>query len=258
MSTEAEVDAVIADSSLNLLTHVSNMEARARSGVKMAGMQSAERRYGGVQGDERRARRRARLIETGLDLLSADQGEANLTVRSVCAGSGLAARYFYESFADREALALAVYDHVVQDIAATTAAAVAVGPRDARARTRAGLANIVRTIVDDPRRGRLLFSTAFLSPSLARRRLEAAELFPRLLGGHTRAFFGIPGGLRLDLAAQFAVGGLAQTLTAWLHGHLEIDPERLVDHCTDLFLALMAQAVRDEPVRDGAQPDGEG
>src|SRR5882672_2532007 len=210
------------------------MEPRGRSAVKMAAMGSApeqaRRRYGGVQGDERRARRRARLIETGLDLLSEEQGEANLTVRSVCARSGLAARYFYESFPDREALALAVYDHVVAEIASTTAAAVAIGPVDARARTRAGLDNIVRLIVDDPRRGRLLFSTAFLSPSLARRRLEAAELFPRLLGGHTRAFYGIPGSAVLDLAAQFAVGGLAQALTAWLNG-LEIDQERLVDHC---------------------------
>jgi AcrR family transcriptional regulator len=212
----------------------------------MTAMQPAQRRYGGVHGDERRARRRARLMEAGLDLLSEDQGEANLTVRSVCARSGLAARYFYESFPDREALALAVYDHVVEEIATTTAAAVAVGPRDARARTRAGLDNIVRLIVDDPRRGRLLFSTAFLSPSLARRRLEAAELFPRLLGGHTRAFFGVPGSAVLDLAAQFAVGGLAQALTAWLHGHLEIDQERLVDHCTDMFLALMSLALRED------------
>lgn len=207
------------------------------------GPESGQRRYGGVEGDERRARRRARLLQAGLDLFSEDQGEANLTVRSVCARSGLAARYFYESFADREALALAVYDHVVEEIASTTAAAVALGPNDARARTRAGLANIVRLIVEDPRRGRLLFAAAFLSPSLARRRLEVAELFSRLLGGHTRAFFGIEGGPALDLAAQFAVGGLAQTLTAWLHGHLELDQDRLVEHCTDMFLALMARAL---------------
>jgi AcrR family transcriptional regulator len=210
------------------------------------GAEPGLRRYGGMHGDERRARRRARLLETGLDLLTQDHGESNLTVRSVCARSGLAARYFYESFPDREALALAVYDHVVGEIARTTAAAVAVGPKDARARTRAGLANIVRLVVEDPRRGRLLFATAFLSPSLARRRLESAKLFSRLLGGHTRAFFGIEGSPSLDLAAQFAVGGLAQTLTAWLNGHLEIDQERLVEHCTDMFLALMSHALRHE------------
>jgi hypothetical protein len=135
---------------------------------------------------------------------------------------------------------------VVEEIASATAAAVAVGPKDARARTRAGLANIVRLVVEDPRRGRLLFATAFLSPSLARRRLESAELFSRLLGGHTRAIFGIEASSSLDLAAQFAVGGVAQTLTAWLNGHLEIDQERLVEHCTDMFLALMSHAPRHE------------
>ncbi|GAA5166762.1 TetR/AcrR family transcriptional regulator [Pseudonocardia eucalypti] len=214
-------------------------------------MSGQTRAYGGVDGDERRARRRERLIEAGLDLLSSEQGEAALTVRSVCARSGLAARYFYESFGDRTELALAVYDHVVGEIATTTAAAVAAGPRDARARTRAGLANIVRVIVDDPRRGRLLFSTAFLSAPLARRRLESGQLFCGLLAGHTKAFFGVVGDGRLDLATQFAVGGLAQALTAWLHGHLELDPEPLVDHCTDLFVALMSQALvsREPPER---------
>ncbi|HEX4360513.1 MAG TPA: TetR/AcrR family transcriptional regulator [Pseudonocardia sp.] len=210
------------------------------------------RRYGGVQGDERRARRRARLIEAGLDLLSEDQGEANLTVRSVCARAGLAARYFYESFADREALAVAVYDEVVEELARTTSAAVAVGPNDARARIGAGLDHIVDWIVEDPRRGRLLFASAFLSPALAHRRLEAAELFPRLLGGHTRAFYGIEGSPALDLTAQFAVGGLAQTLVAWLQGELEIDRDQLVEHCTDLFVSLMTYAVR---ASDSAGPE---
>jgi AcrR family transcriptional regulator len=207
--------------------------------------EASTRAYGGVQGDERRARRRARLIEAGLDLLASEQGEAGLTVRSVCARSGLAARYFYESFTDRGELALAVYDQVVEEIATTTAAAVAASPRDARARTRAGLDNIVRVIVEDPRRGRLLFSTAFLSASLATRRLEAAQLFCGLLAGHTQDLLGIPGGGRLDLATQFLVGGLAQTLTAWLHGHLEIDSDRLVEHCTDMFVVLMSRALRD-------------
>jgi AcrR family transcriptional regulator len=214
------------------------------------------RSYGGVQGDERRARRRTRLIEAGLDLLSQDQGEANLTVRSVCARSGLAARYFYESFADREALAVAVYDEVVEELARTTSAVVAVGPNDARARTRAGLDHIVRWIVEDPRRGRLLFASAFLSPALARRRLEAAELFPRLLGGHTRAFYGIERSATLDLTAQFAVGGLAQTLVAWLQGHLTIDREQLVEHCTDLFVSLMTYAVRVPGPAEPGPPDG--
>lgn len=208
-------------------------------------MTGLARAYGGVRGDERRARRRARLIEAGLDLLASEQGEAGLTVRSVCARSGLAARYFYESFADRGELALAVYDQVVEEIATTTAAAVAASPRDARARTHAGLDNIVRVIDEDPRRGRLLFSTAFLSARLARRRLESAQLFCALLAGHTRDFLGIPGDGRLDLATQFLVGGLAQTLTAWLHGHLEIDSDEMVEQCTDIFVALMSRAVRD-------------
>jgi AcrR family transcriptional regulator len=105
------------------------MQRWAIRAVKMVGMDAMPlRTYGGVAGGERQAGRRAQLIEAGLRLLGAAGGPRDLTVRGVCREAGLAARYFYENFADRDALALAVYDDVVQDIAATTLDAVQSAP----------------------------------------------------------------------------------------------------------------------------------
>ena len=99
------------------------------------------------------AERRRRLLDAGLDLLGAATATAaELTVRAICRQAGLAARYFYESFTDKDEFVAAVFDSVIADIAATTQAAVAAAPPAEQAR--AGMANIVRTIAADTRIGR--------------------------------------------------------------------------------------------------------
>ena len=70
-----------------------------------------------------------------------------VTVRGVCRRAGLAARYFYESFTDKDEFVSCVFDWVIAELAATTQAAVAAVPTAEQ--TRAGMANIVRTITDD-------------------------------------------------------------------------------------------------------------
>jgi AcrR family transcriptional regulator len=197
--------------------------------------------YGGVAGEDRQAERRAQFIEAGLELLGAQEGEPNLTVRGVCKEAGLAARYFYESFADRDALAAAVFDHVVDDIAATTLEAVAAEP-DPASKVRAGLVTIVGRIAEDHRRGRLLFSPMLSTTVLAHRRVESTRLFARLLGLQAQEVYGVSGGSRLELLADFLVGGLSQTLTSWLNGALEVTEEEIVQRCTEIFLTAGRRA----------------
>lgn len=206
----------------------------------MGGMEpSSLRVYGGVDGDHRKAERRVRFLEAGLDLIGAPDADATLSVRGVCKRAGLAARYFYESFADREELTAAVYDQVIDDLATGALAAVAAAPHDAAAKVRAGLGTVIGVVGDDPRRGRLLFSTR-AGAVLAERRQRSTLLFVGLLGGQAKDFYGLGDSADLDVLSQFAVGGLAQTLTAWLDGALRIDRDDLVEHCTRIFLAIGA------------------
>ncbi|WP_317494082.1 TetR/AcrR family transcriptional regulator [Haloechinothrix sp. LS1_15] len=201
----------------------------------MAG--TSPRVYGGVAGHDRQAGRRAQLIEAGLELLGTADGEPGLTVRGVCRQAGLTARYFYENFDGREELAAAVFEHVVSGFADETLRAVESAPPDTRSKLRAGLGTIVRTIADDPRRGRLLFSPALSTVGMAQRRVASTRMFARLLVGQAQRHYGIHDSAGLDLVAEFLVGGLAQTLTSWLDGSLAVDQDGLVDHCVELFLA---------------------
>jgi AcrR family transcriptional regulator len=205
-------------------------------GVKMVAMAEASsaRPYRGVEAAERLAVRRRQLLTAGLDLLGAEQQEISaLTVRGICGRSGLAARYFYESFSDKDEFISAVFDWVVAELAATTQAAVATVP--AQERTRAGMANIVRTIAGDARIGRLLFNTQLGDPVIVRKRAESSALFAMLSGQYAVDTLRAPANDRVKAAAHFVVGGVGQTISAWLAGDVRLEPDELVDHLGSLL-----------------------
>jgi AcrR family transcriptional regulator len=196
---------------------------------------TSARPYRGVEAGDRLATRRARLLGAGLDLLGADD-PAELTVRGICRRAGVAARYFYESFADKDEFVAAVFDWVIADLAATTQAAVAAAPPQQQ--TRAGMANVVRTIGGDPRVGRLLFSAHLANAVLVRKRVESSALFAMLSGRHVENALRVPENDRIKAAAHFVVGGVGQTIGAWLAGEVRLDPDELVDHLTSLLDGL--------------------
>ena len=200
----------------------------------MVSMSESARPYRGVEAAERLATRRNRLLAAGLDLLGAErQNISAVTVRGVCRSASLAARYFYESFADKDEFVARVFDWVVAELAATTQAAVAAVPADEQ--TRAGMANIVRTITEDPRVGRLLFSTQLADPVIVRKRAESSALFAMLSGQHVGQVLQVPANERIKAAAHFVVGGVGQTISAWLAGDVQLEPDQLVDQLAALL-----------------------
>ncbi len=204
----------------------------------MAGAQTTSARpYGGIDAADRQAARRAKLLEAGLDLLGADRPDAaELTVRGICRTAGVTARYFYESFSDKDEFVAAVFDWVIADLATTTQSAVAAAPPEEQ--TRAGMANIVRTIGGDPRVGRLLFSAHLANAVLIRKRLESNALFAMLSGQHVENALRVPANDRIKAAAHFVVGGVGQTIGAWLAGEVLLDADQLVDQLASLLDAL--------------------
>lgn len=202
----------------------------------MVGMSetSSTRPYRGVEAAERLATRRNRLLAAGLDLLGDQRPDISaVTVRGVCRRAGLAARYFYESFTDKDEFVSCVFDWVVAELATTTQAAVATVPADEQ--TRAGIANIVRTITDDARVGRLLFSMQLADPVVVRKRAESSALFAMLSGQHVGNALQVPANDRIKAAAHFVVGGVGQTISAWLAGDVRLEPGELVDHLAALL-----------------------
>ncbi|MEO3758912.1 TetR/AcrR family transcriptional regulator [Mycobacterium sp. B14F4] len=185
------------------------------------------RPYRGVDAAERLAQRTRRLLDAGLDLLGGgNRDPAELTVRAICARAGLGVRYFYESFTDKDDFVGRVYDWVIAHIAATTQAAVAAATPGEQAN--AAMANIVRTVASDARVGRLLFSVELSNTVIVRKRAESTALFAALLLAHAGSL-GAEDTAVTKASAHFAVGGVGQTISAWLSGDLDLDEEGLAD-----------------------------
>lgn len=197
------------------------------------------RPYRGVQARDRVAERRRRLLDAGLRLLGGSDSPPDLTVRAVCAEAGITARYFYESFTDKDALVAAVFDQVVADIAATTQAAVAAAPPEEQ--NRAGIANLVTAVAADTRVGRVLFNPRLTNAVLARKRSEAGGLFAILSGEHATSAYALPDDDWTKAAAHFIVGGVTQTISAWVSGEVALSQSQLVGHLTRLLDGLTAR-----------------
>lgn len=69
------------------------------------------KRYRGSSAEERRAERRDKLICAAVEVYG-ERGYRDATVKAVCEAAGLTERYFYEGFANSEALLAAAFDEV--------------------------------------------------------------------------------------------------------------------------------------------------
>lgn len=190
------------------------------------------RTWAGTTLADRQAARRERLLDVGLDLLGTG-GSAAVTVRSVCRQAGLTDRYFYESFADREALLLAVFDRVAQEAGTALVAAVAAAPDDLTRRARAAVDAFLQVIVDDPRRGRILLLEPLTDPTLGMRGVALSPMFTELV----RAELGRRGSAAgAQLTATALIGALANLFVRWLDGSLDVSRRRLRDYCVRLLV----------------------
>lgn len=209
----------------------------------MGTVRSRPRTYGGQTTDERRADRRGRLVEAALEIWG-DQGWAAVTMRGVCARAGLIDRYFYESFADRDALLAAVWDQLRDETVALLTAAIddRKGPIE---QLSAAIAGLVQGLVDDPHRARIGFGEHTGSPVLEQRRRDALQLFTDLIVEAGRPYFRPDvDETALRMSTLLGLGGFVELISAWHAGVVPATPQQIIDHTTEVAAALAAQFLR--------------
>ncbi|MDL9937555.1 TetR/AcrR family transcriptional regulator [Gordonia sp. ABSL1-1] len=192
---------------------------------------TSNRPYNGLDTDARIAQRRQRLLDTGLDILGNPLGDDELTLRTICGRAQLAQRYFYESFADKDVFAAAVYDWALTDLIdhiqrALSGASASDGPR-------IGIGALVGRVAADPRVGQLLFSPHQVNSVVVAKRFESTSTFVNLFSAVTSPTVGGDG--KPPLAAHFVVGGVAQSIAAWLNGEVSVTTDELVDELVTML-----------------------
>jgi AcrR family transcriptional regulator len=189
--------------------------------------------WAGTTLSDRRAQRHEKLLDVGLELLGT-QGAAAVTVRSVCRIARLTDRYFYESFADRDELVLAVFDRVAAEAGSALVGAVAARPGDFEATARAAIEAFLGVLTDDPRKGRVLLLEPLTDPTLGMRGIAMSPMFVELV----RTQLGpdaSPAGA--ELTATALIGALANLFIRWLDGTLDIDRAQLSEYCVRLLVS---------------------
>jgi AcrR family transcriptional regulator len=189
------------------------------------------RRYGGKSAEQRRAERRQSLVAAALEIWQ-ENGWAAVTMRGVCARAGLTDRYFYESFADRDALLATLWDQMRDETLAMMLAAIAPHAKDdPLVQLGAALHAVVHHIGDEPQRAQIVFGDHAGSAVLEQRRRETIQLAVTLMIDLARPY------LRDDVdevgfrvAVLTGIGGFVETMLAWRSGLIEADTDQLVEH----------------------------
>jgi AcrR family transcriptional regulator len=205
----------------------------------MQQMTSATRTYGGVTADDRRATRRAALIEAALDLF-AEGGAHAVSKRAVCTRARLNDRYFYESFTDTNALLEAIVREQTQlGLEAVSTAAVEATNPHSQIRITARVA--LEFLTADPRRGALLLGSRG-SEVLQRARTDSARAIAEAMSAIARDELGRTDASPLDsaVAAYALVSGAMEVIEAWLRGDFDTTREHLADLVAGLLAATPA------------------
>jgi AcrR family transcriptional regulator len=205
---------------------------RARTGV-----------YGGVSAEQRRADRRRRLMDAALEIIGTE-GWSQTTTRGVCERARVGPRFFYESFDDLDALAVAVLDEIIEEALAKVFAAIAAAPDDLPSKTRAAVETFIGEVTDDPRRARFLFAEAHGSEALVNRRFEGIRNIAAVVVTLAHGLLELPpGSERFTRATALMItGGIAEMVLVWNEGDLDITKDELIDLSVELMLTAADSA----------------
>lgn len=176
--------------------------------------------------DERRQRRHDALLTVGVELLGAADGPS-VSVRAACRRAGLTERYFYESFADRDAYVRAVYAHVGERARSTIADATASGSADL---PEAAVRAFVELVLDHPSVGRVLLLAPLSEPAIGGSGAALVPSFVELVQAHLSSH----NYADRHLVAVGVVGALTALFVGYLDGTITTPREKFLTHCARL------------------------
>src|SRR5690606_10130092 len=219
-----------------------------RSSAGRSGSPASGRSYGGVPAEVRVAQRRDRFLGAGLELFGT-RGYQSTSVRAVCREAGLSERYFYEAFANTEALLIGVYQHCTERMHDDILVAMATGGRPAGDSSAEPLDHVVRTTleafyasVSDPRVLRVCWLEVLgVSTLVDSTYISGIDRFAHLVATVMAETFGLSPDERLRLIATGLVGSVIMTAIRWYLDGQKEPVTTLVAANSVLFLGAARQ-----------------
>jgi AcrR family transcriptional regulator len=161
----------------------------------------------------------------------------------VCHQAGLSSRFFYESFDSLDALAVEVVEEIALETIASLGGALA-SDGELPERIRSGIAALVGTLTDDPRKARVAFVEALGSEPVMKRRLEVMRDVAALLVSEFRRIdTSVDDDAFVQLAAFGLVGLVVELMIAWTSGQITRERDALIVDIADLVIANIDGAI---------------
>lgn len=195
---------------------------------------SPARRYRGAEADERRAQRRSQLIAAAVQVYG-ERGYQNATVKAVCEAAGLTERYFYESFANSEALLLASYETVTHKLLQTLARAGDEAGGNGEQRVMAMLRAYFGALQCEPRSARVFLVEIRGVSKLVD---EALAISLCDFGGLLAQTLLPPGAVPDPMLAAGVAGGIVHVALYWIRNGYAPDVETVARTALQLALVL--------------------
>jgi AcrR family transcriptional regulator len=186
---------------------------------------AARRDYGGRTASQRRAERRQRLMTAALELFGTE-GYPATSIERLCARANVSTRNFYEEFASREALLLALHDQITQKAFDAVIAAVGeVLDEPTSVRLDRAIDAYIGTTSSDPRWTRIAYvEVVGVSAAVERHRLAWRAKLAQLI--EAEATLAVQRGEAAErdygLTATAFIGAVNELVYHWsIHGRQE-------------------------------------
>lgn len=204
----------------------------------------ARRGYGGRSAAELAEERRQRLLAAALELFGT-QGYQATPVDRICAEAKVTTRHFYESFADREALLIAIFEQVMNDTKAKVLATLMSPTLQAEDRLPAAIEAFLDAQLGDPRRARLTTREMLgVSPRAEASRNSVINGFAELIEIYTGVL--VQNGdfppRNYRVLAYGIVGAMHELQIAWLSNPGALSRQSLSEELMFLIKTLVAGA----------------
>jgi AcrR family transcriptional regulator len=211
------------------------------SRTALAPVDNESRRYGGLSATERRAGRRARLLDAGLEFYGT-LGFRHTTIPQLCSSAGVTARHFYEEFGTQEGLLRAVFDAISASVLEAIRFELYVTGRNWSEIVRGACTAYFREVTEDRRRARIFaLEIVGVSPELDLHRKRVRDAFAILATESSARLVSQDGATGLDVRLlSIAVAGAAEALTIeWVLGRPRPLVETLIEQLTMIWLRTM-------------------
>ncbi|HUQ59413.1 TetR/AcrR family transcriptional regulator [Lentzea sp.] len=202
------------------------------------------RAYAGISPEQRRAGRRARLLEAGLALFTST-GFAATRISELCTSAGVSTRNFYEEFASKEDLLRELHDLVNATAFAEVRSALArLESADLRERITTLLDVFVRSVVADPRAPRLNYVEAVgVNAEIERQHVRWVTTWAEFIESEAlrAADAGVAPSRSYRLTAIALVGAVTGLLREWQSHEPPLAVEEIAAEIRELVLAAITR-----------------